>query len=148
MLRVEGVEIPARGGVEEGQVPLALKEPAGHGEVFPGGMKGQRFHQTPAALAFVGLVEFPALAPGEALPTLHAVAGHRIPHRTHATHIEFVALRVEHHGKYSAQVMMALDDAPTRQVGRGPLRYGFARGAFPNPTLSHKIAARDKFPVA
>src|SRR6185369_16321044 len=42
MLCVESMEIFAGGCVEEGQVPVALKKPAGHGKEFPGWMKCQR----------------------------------------------------------------------------------------------------------
>src|ERR1051325_7330123 len=89
MLRVEGMQVFAGDGVEEGQVPLSLKEPAGHGEVALGRMKRQRFHQALTALAFVRLVELLAVAPGEALPALHADASHRIAHRPHAADEEF-----------------------------------------------------------
>src|SRR5438046_8518579 len=108
-------------------------------------MEGERLHQTLAALAFVGLVELLAVAPGKTLPALDAVASHRIAHRPHATDIKFVAVRAEGHRENAAEVMMAFDDAPACQVGRGPLRELFVAGEFPDANFAHEISRRQVF---
>src|SRR5205823_2439383 len=106
-------------------------------KIFFRRVKCQRLHQTLAAFTFMRLIKLLAVTPGKSLPTLHTVAGHWIAHRSHATKINFFATRIERHRENPAEVMVALDDSPTREIRRGPLSDHSRASQFPHPHLAH-----------
>ena len=124
----------AGGGVEQGGVPFALRETARHQERLLVGMEPQHFHQAVPRIGVADLRDFARriFAPGETLPGLFAVAGHRIDHRPHAAHEQFPAIRAEGQIEDAADIVVALDDAPAGEIRRGPGRRPVCRS--PDPT--------------
>src|ERR1051326_465718 len=103
-------------------------------------MKGQRLHQTLATFTGMSLIQLFAVLPGKTLPALGPVASHRIAHRSHAANVKIIAFWSEDHGENTAQIMMALDNAPACQVGCRPLGNQFAAGNFPDANFTHQVA--------
>src|SRR5437763_1312037 len=132
MLGIERLDVLSAGGVEEREIPFSLEQAASHNEQLLGWMKCQRLHQSLSALAFVRFIKLLPVAPRETLPALNAVPGLRVSHRTHAAHVKLVAARVKHHRENTAQIMVALDDPPAREIRRLPFCNLPARSRLPD----------------
>src|SRR3954469_21829919 len=106
-------------------------------------MERERFHQTRPALSFVRAIKFFALAPVESNPALNAVAGHGITHRAETADVKLIAIRRERHREDAAEIVMAFDHAPAREVVGLELRNLFTARDVPNAHFAHEISRGD-----